>query len=314
MRDISLSEKLKVLVDVSSSSGICIATICLLLFLAFMFITTNKRNAKNSKRFYIIVYLLLISTLGIIYHDSLATMFDYMMNNFFILVYFPNLAIYLFAIVITNIILFLTIFNFKEDRLLKYINTTLYCMIHYLLILLLNVVTVNKLDVFDQVSIYKNQDASVLISLTSMLFMGWIIFQIIYKMIRKLQVKKVQVKVPVREIVTYKKRLPSNFSTVSIPSMVSRGIPNNHATFSNANDTAILLQEYDNKFTIDDYKKVLDVLQNSSNIDNRPVIPIEEVQESHPYIVSTRVIASDEDFKGAEVPKIEELLKLYNNV
>ena len=46
MEQLSFSEKLKVLVDVSSSSGICIASIVLLLFMAFLFLTTTRGMLK----------------------------------------------------------------------------------------------------------------------------------------------------------------------------------------------------------------------------------------------------------------------------
>lgn len=316
MNDLSFSEKLKVFVDVSSSSGICIASIFLFVFMAFMFLTTNKKNAKSSKKFYIGIYSILIGCLILNYYDSLSGMFDYMMNNFFIVFYFPNLAIYLFAIIMTNIILFSTIFNFREDRLLKYINTTIYSMIHYLLVLILNVITKNKLDVFDQASVYKCQDAAALISLTSIIFITWIIFIIIYKVIRKKQKSKrkpKRVRVPVREVVTYKKKLPSNFKSITSPTYVSRGNSSKPVVETVEPDINQTLASYDNMFTLEDYKKVLDLLKGSENQEQElmPVIPVEDLEkEDKPYIVSTRVIASDEDLNGIEQPKIEELLNL----
>ena len=48
MIQMSFSEKIKVLVDVSSSSGICIASIFLLIFVGALFLTTNRKNGRNS--------------------------------------------------------------------------------------------------------------------------------------------------------------------------------------------------------------------------------------------------------------------------
>ena len=130
MGDLSFVEKLKIFVDVSSSSGICIASIFILVFMAFMFLTTSRKNAKSTRLLFIGIYTILILVLCLQYSSSLPKMFDYMMNNFFIVFYFPNLAIYLAAIIATNIILFVSIFNFKEDKLLKIINTIVYSFIH----------------------------------------------------------------------------------------------------------------------------------------------------------------------------------------
>ena len=336
MVQMSFFEKLKVLVDVSSSSGLSIASIFILLFMAFLFLTTNKKNAKSSKKLYLVIYTILVAIIFIQYRSSLANMFDYMMNNFFIVFYFPNLAIYLAAIIATNIILWNTIFNFREDKILKYMNTTIYCMIHYLLILILGIVNKSKLDVFDQSSIYGNNDVAALIGLTSTIFVVWIIFIVVYKIIRKTQKKKQKVRIPVRRVVRYKKVLPSNFKPVSIPSVVTALKPNSKSinpsipkltSFYNETNNN-LLKEYENIFTLDDYKNMFNLLYDkevnleNSNLINEKVldkeVKQEEKQVTNPYIINTRVIEQtniDEDINDeVEQPKLEELLNLYRSV
>ena len=222
MKDLSFLDKLKVLVDVSSSSGLCIASIFILLFLAFVMLTTNKKNSKQTKKLYLIIYIILIVVMLIQYSSSLSTMFDYMMNNLFIAIYFPNLAIYLAAIIATNIILWKTIFNFKEDKLLKVVNTIIYSIMHYLLILILNVVNSNGLDVFNNASVYENNDALALIGLSSTIFMIWIIFMVIYKIIRgrqkQYEEQYIKNKQPIRT------KLPSNIIEVAVPKRVKEVI------------------------------------------------------------------------------------------
>ncbi len=213
MNDLSFLDKLKVLVDVSSSSGLCIASIFILIFLAIIMLTTSKRNAKQTKIFYALIYIALIIVLFIQYGSSFSKMFDYMMNNLFIIIYFPNLAVYLAAIIAANIILWKTIFNFKEDKLLKVINTIIYSIMIYLLVLIMNVVTSSGIDVFDNSSVYSNKDALALIGLSSTIFMLWIIFIIVYKIIRGTQKNKES------ETVTIPS-LPSNIVETAIPKRV----------------------------------------------------------------------------------------------
>lgn len=333
MIQMSFSEKLKVLVDVSSSSGICIASIFLLIFMAALFLTTNRKNAKSSKKLYASIYILLLIVVFIVYHDSLSTMFDYMMNNFFIVFYFPNLAIYLAAVIATNIILLATIFNFREDKILKYLNTTIYCMIHYLLVLILNVVSKNKLDVFDQTSIYKNTDASAIISLTSTIFIVWIIFIIIYKLIRKSQKKKQKVRVPVRRVIKYKKKLPENYEAIDAPSELvgSAGNIKEKGIYVEGNlldfykneakeKEQELIKEYDSILTLADYKKVLEILKSNSSIK----LDKEEFEENEyfteeiePSISQDELTSSAEEETEKEnvpQPKLEELLNLYKSI
>lgn len=219
MTQTTILEKFKIIFEVSKSSKLFIAVILFIILLAIIGIKTNKKNVKKSKHIYTIVYAIILLTLIVIYHDSLGKMFDYMMNNFFIVLYFPNVAVYLAAIIITNIILLISIFNFKTSKLVKNINIIVYGIIHYLLALVLNIITVNKLDIFSQISVYSNKQAQAIIELSSGIFIVWIIFLIFYKIIRKYQTKDM---VPVRKKVVVKKvrALPENINEVPVPLFV----------------------------------------------------------------------------------------------
>ncbi len=329
MIQMSLSEKLKILVDVSKSSGINLISILLIGFMASLFLTTNRKNAKSSKKIYMWIYIVIIGTLLLIYNSSLSTMFDYMMNNFFIGFYFPNLAIYLAAIIVTNIILLKTIFNFREDKLLKIINTIVYCLIHYLLVLILGLINSNKLDVFDQSSVYKNSDVSGLISLSSTIFIVWIIFMIIYKAIRMNQRKHQRVRRPIRRVIRYKKKLPDNYLTISIPREIygTFGIPREKPKYVEDNlldfykqEEKELTNEYENMFSLDDYKKMIEILKTDKKDikeENPPVIPIEEIKEQvskEEVIPTNQIIENVEEQTEDLQPKLEELLNLYKSI
>lgn len=324
MGDLSLVEKLKIFVDVSSSSGICIASIFILVFMAFMFLTTSRKNAKSTRLLFIGIYTILILVLCLQYSSSLPKMFDYMMNNFFIVFYFPNLAIYLAAIITTNIILFVSIFNFKEDKLLKIINTIVYSFIHYLLILILNIVTKNKLDVFSQTSVYGNEKASAMISLTSIIFIVWVVFIIIYKIIRKTQKAKnlgneevvtKYVEVPVKRVnpnivnVDFPKLIAGTVSQKKEPQVVPMEYYNKKLEIKNRElelknreleirNKEIESNKYGNMFTLEEYKTVLNILKgNKENVKNE--------------VIDNNVISAKEDVIINKFPtKLDELLNI----
>lgn len=259
MSNISFFDKLKILTDVISSSGIFIVFILLFIVLGFLFITTNKSNCKSSRRVYILMYIAIILFLTFTYKESLGKMFDYMMNNFFIVVYFPNLAIYLAAIITTNIIVWISIFNFKTDKIIKSINVIAFCLIHYLLILILNIITEKGLDVFTQTSIYGNKQVLALIELSSTLFMIWIIFLILYTLIKKYIV------LPKKKDIINDNKILSNISKTKSPyivknTQVQKDIQpqqdNKDINIKNINTNI-----YDNLLTIDDYKLLLNILK-----------------------------------------------------
>ena len=219
MTQTTILEKLKIVFDVSMSSKLFIAVIAFIILLAIVALKTNKKNVKRGKLIYGLTYSLILIAILVFYHESLGKMFDYMMNNFFIVLYFPNIAVYLAAIIIANIILLVSVFGFKTPKLVKTINVIVYAIIHYLLALVLNVITKNDLDIFSQISIYGNAEAQAIIEFSSAIFMVWMVFLILYKMIRKYQLKG---KEPVKRKVIVKKvrTLPEGISEVPVPLFV----------------------------------------------------------------------------------------------
>ena len=244
MSKLSLLDKLKVLSDVTSSSGLFIVVIVILIALTALLITTNTKTRKKSRFVCIAIYGAIIIVSILFYREELFELFDYMMNNFFIAIYFPNLAIYFAAIVTTNIILWISIFNRKITKWIRTINTIIFCFIHYLLILIINIITTNKLDIFDQTSIYENQEALALIELSSTIFVVWILFLIIYKIIRIYQdnqeinpkeelenspwekeIRKELPKDPIIKTETIiKRKLPDSIKKTEVPSIIQGNI------------------------------------------------------------------------------------------
>jgi len=248
MSNMSFLDKIKILGDVISSSNIFIIAIVIFIILGFLFATTNKSNYKSSRKVYILMYLAIISIIFITYNSSLSKMFDYMMNNFFIAVYFPNLAIYLAAIIATNIITWVSIFNFKNSKIIKVINVVVFCIIHYLLVLILNIITDKGLDVFTQTSIYGNKQLLALIELTSTLFVVWIIFLVVYKLIKKWLEKQSE------SSVTENKTILNDINKLESPSTVK-------GTIKKEKQKVQAPIIYDNLLTLDDYKLLLNILK-----------------------------------------------------
>lgn len=255
MTKTSFLDKLSILLEVSKTSKMFIIAIIFLIVLSYIFITTNKKNAKNSKKIYLTICALIILFLIISYHDSLGKMFDYMMNNFFIAVYFPNIAIYLAAIIATNIILWISVFNFKTSKIIKNINIIFYCIIHYLLTLILSIITSENLDVFTQTSIYSNENVGALIELSSIIFIIWMTFLIIYKLIRTYQTKNVSEK-ETKVIVKEKRKLPKNIKEINVPSYIRSLQPKQ----STKNTPTKVTNEFDDILTLEDYRLLLTIL------------------------------------------------------
>ena len=281
MSKLTLWKKLAIFWQVSKSSYLFLIVLAVLLILGFIFLTTNKRNIKRRKLVYIISSAVILILMVAFYHGSLANIFDYMMNNLFIAIYFPNLAIYFAAIIIMNIILWVSLFNFKTTSIIKKINIVIYVIMNYLLALLLSVINTNKLDIFNQASVYGNNNARALIELSSFVFVIWIIFLIVYKIILtyirkdyRPKVKKVIIKKRVR-------KLPDNFIPTTTPEYILGNKKNKEAII----------------FTEPIKSRVIEPIEKDFVIENKDVVIEKPVQQT--VIVTpkeeTIVIKNDEE-------------------
>lgn len=311
MSKLSFLDKLRILFDLSKSSILYLIILIALISLGIVLISNNRKNEKRNKTIYISISVFILFTLIIMYHFSLGNMFQYMMENFFIVLYFPNLAIYLAALIATNIILWISIFSYKSSKQIKTLNTIVYIIMNYLLALLLNVINKNNLDIFTKKSVYTNENATALIELSSTLFFTWIIFLIIYKIILiylrkdyKPKVKKILIKKRV-------KKLPENFLPVTSPSYIYGEAPKKPVVEQekpvmikeNINNE---VNEYEKMLTLDDYKRVLKLLQSQTEKKKQETAirkDLEIEQKKYDDLIKKQ--------HKNEQAKYEELLNLY---
>ena len=311
MSKLSFLDKLRILFDLSKSSVLYLIILIALISLGIVLISNKRKNEKRNKTIYISISVFILFTLIIMYHSSLGNMFQYMMENFFVVLYFPNLAIYLAALIATNIILWISIFSYKSSKQIKTLNTIVYIIMNYLLALLLNVINKNNLDIFTKKSVYTNENATALIELSSTLFFTWIIFLIIYKIILiylrkdyKPKVKKILIKKRV-------KKLPENFLPVTSPSYIYGEAPKKPVVEQekpvmikeNINNE---VNEYEKMLTLDDYKRVLKLLQSQTEKKKQETAirkDLEIEQKKYDDLIKKQ--------HKNEQAKYEELLNLY---
>jgi len=260
MFEISVSEKIEILKKIMTSSVAPLLALFIIVFIGFLFITTNRHNREESKKVYILLYVIALIALIIRYNSYFMNFIDYFMNHVFILIYFPNLAVYLLAIIITNIIMWKTLFK-SDDKALKVINTIAFCSIHYLFILLLSVIASKGLDIFEMTSIYGNKTAYTLIELSSFAFVIWILLMTIYLTIRKFQTKNkglVLEEYKVEPIIHKAKRIVPVEAPIEAYSNTIISKDQLKDTKTNQDP---MLRIYDSMLTVEDYKLLLELLK-----------------------------------------------------
>ena len=274
MSKMSFMDKLSVLLNVSLSSKLFIALFILLIVIGIVLIKNNNNDVQKNKKIYLMITIFISALVIFTFNTSLAKMFDYMMNNLFIIVYFPNIAIYLAAIIATNVILFVSIFSNKTSKVIKNINIIVYTIINYLLVLLLFTVNKSGLDLFSQSSIYQNESATALIELTSILFIIWVVFLVLYKLIlsylskddeisedtariRKKILMEEQRKIfnEKRELEREKEELRKAQEEMTTPVVVREETPKQMSR------EEYMMKQFDQMLTLNDYKVLLNVLK-----------------------------------------------------
>ena len=219
MRQLSILDKLKVVFNLTMNNKWFILIIVLLILVGIFFITTSRKNIKKNRKIIMGAYILVLLAIIIIFNKSIFDMYDSMMNNLFIIFYFPNISVYVAAIIATNIIVLTSIFSKKTSKINKVINSIVFLLLHYILVLILHVISTNNLNVFNQQALYKNTDIHSLVELSSNIFIVWIIYLVIYKIINNYLVSKKST-VVVEEIVEVTSKKADTNKKYKVPKYV----------------------------------------------------------------------------------------------
>ena len=156
-----------------------------IIFTLTMIININK-NKKIGKTLYIIGWIFIISFIVIRYNSYLSKIFDNLINQIFMQIFFPNLATYVILIIITNIIFLISINRKNIKNLTKVINSIFFIVIMIMMVYTLEQIISNNINIYSTEEVYTNQNVLVLIESTTILFTIWTIILISKFIISKL--------------------------------------------------------------------------------------------------------------------------------
>jgi len=302
MNKLSLLDKWKVFWQVSTSSYWAFIILILLIVAGYFFLKTNPRNQKRNKRIYIGLSSIMILLVLIVYHPSLSQFFDYFMNNVFIAILFPNLALYFAMIIILNIIVWISILNYQSSEIIKRVNVIIYIIMNYLLVLTLKVVDTGKLDIFQKSSVYTNTKATALIEISSFIFILWIIYLILYKIIL-VYIRK-DYKPKVRRVIIRKKKLPENYEPIQMPSYLYGNV--GKRTIENQNSKEAT-EELEKMLTVEDYRLLIKILKEEKEKEKKENKEKEIIESEKQQLLRQKRIQEEKE-KIAEM-KLQEKIR-----
>ena len=321
MSKLSLLDKLSLFIDVAKDSLWSVLILLILIVLVYLFSKTDKKTMKRNKIIYIGFSLLVLIILLIIYLPSIGKVFDNMMNNLFIVIYFPSLAVYFAAIIVTSIILWVSLFSYKTSEIIKRLNLVIYLIINYLFALLLYVINNNKLDIFSTESIYSNKQATALIELTSIIFVVWVVFLMIYKLV--LIYLRRDYREPVKKVVVKKevKKLPKNYLNIEVPSMVYGNISKpvkEEKNYSYTNAPSMVYGKLSTSkikpyIEIDAPKVVYGTIPKKYSIDNKTKV-YEDMLTLEDYKLLLKLLKEQKKKEEVNQPNFTELENLFRSI
>lgn len=222
MVPISLVEKLKTLLDIISSSSFFYAALVIAVVLLILIFINIKRQQKINNILFTIGWLFVIIVLFIKYHQSIFALGDNFIENIFMAIYFPNLAVYTFVMIVSNASLFYSVFKKDIEIITKIINVISSILIDFLFILILDIIVANNIDIYSKSEVYQNNNLFVLLEITMIIFTLWLLSLLIIKGIKRLlRHGKKNIKIESNDIVNDQVVNKSSFVNYQKPEKVS---------------------------------------------------------------------------------------------
>ena len=298
-------EKLNVLLAIIKSSPFfltCfIVGLFIISFVALDFKTTKKVRGK-------LMLLCLVATIGFIiykYYNYLLSISDNLVEEIFMALYFPNLAVYSIIILITNICLFSSLINKKTKNSFKVVNIFSCVLIDFLFILILETIIKNKIDVYETLTVYSNKELLILLELSTCVFLGWL-FVVMFLNLVNMTVKKEKVEEKVKENILYE--APSfNKYVYNEEAKVIPEIANDYTNIFEP--TMIPVQEEENKplesnIQIEEITQIEEVKPLEMNIQIEQPIYVEEIK---PEIIEVKHEDPIVEVTPLEIPVVLEV-------
>lgn len=179
MNDFSLIDKIKILMDTIVTSPFFLACLFVILFLLMFFILCFFLKKKVNKWVPIISWILLAIVLVVTHRSFFLDLIDNLFDNVFMAIYFPNLSVYIIILMISNGFFVYSLFSKRIKKQHKFLNITQCFIIDMLLILIIDTISKNNINIYDELTVYSNSTLLVLLELTTAIFISWILLNLL---------------------------------------------------------------------------------------------------------------------------------------
>lgn len=180
MVELSLIEKIKTLFTLIFSSSLFLILL-LGIFIILVDVFYISKQSRKVKIMYLIVSVIVMVILLITYFEEFLKFIDVLNKNIVMLINFPSLLQYTVIIFITLIIMIISIFNKKMNRILSRINIGVFIADLFIFFLILDQISKTNIDLSNKINIYSNKNLMVLFEISMIIFVIWLFGLLTYK-------------------------------------------------------------------------------------------------------------------------------------
>lgn len=186
MANFSLFEKLKIVFGTILSTPLFSITAILGFILIGLIIFCIIKHKNVPKKVQFICWIFIIAFIIFKYSKIIPTLLDNLVDTVFKCLYFPSLGFYMSIILLINFIFILMNIIKTVRKSYKIVCGITAVLLNVLFIIVAGVVTMNKINIAEEINLYTNSTLLVLLQISMGIFMSFLIVILFIKLYLKL--------------------------------------------------------------------------------------------------------------------------------
>ena len=187
MANYSILDKIKILFKTIISNPFFSLSALFGLILAILMIIDIIKQKKIRKRYYIAAWFFVFFFITTKYMKVIPKLFDNLINQIFMTLYFPSIGVYMFLLIAVNVgFIYCLIKNIHKSY--KILSGIISIILDLLFVIIINIIVENNIDITSEITLYTNSNLLVLLEISTALFVSWILLIIFISAYLKLKV------------------------------------------------------------------------------------------------------------------------------
>ena len=187
MANYSILDKIKILFKTIISNPFFSLSALFGLILAILMIIDIIKQKKIRKRYYIAAWFFVFFFITTKYMKVIPILFDNLINQIFMTLYFPSIGVYMFLLIAVNVgFIYCLIKNIHKSY--KILSGIISIILDLLFVIIINIIVENNIDITSEITLYTNSNLLVLLEISTALFVSWILLIIFISAYLKLKV------------------------------------------------------------------------------------------------------------------------------